>query len=139
MRVEQYSIGFPPRIFKFKFGETVYSIGAIPLGGYVKIAGMIDESLDLEKMKEEIVELEDAIEEKNPEEIESEIGDIIFSVVNLARFRKVSAEDALRKTINKFISRFQYIEEKLAKMGRTVYQSSLQEMDQLWEESKNHL
>jgi len=93
----------------------------------------------LEKMKEEIVELEDAIEEKNPEEIESEIGDIIFSVVNLARFRKVSAEDALRKTINKFISRFQYIEEKLAKMGRTVYQSSLQEMDQLWEESKNHL
>ena len=53
MKVEQYSIGFPPRIFKFKFGETVYSIGAIPLGGYVKISGMIDESLDLEKMKEE--------------------------------------------------------------------------------------
>ncbi len=53
MKVEQYSIGFPPRIFKFTYGETVYSIGAIPLGGYVKIAGMIDESLDLEKMKEE--------------------------------------------------------------------------------------
>jgi regulator of sigma E protease len=53
MRVEQYSIGFPPRIFKFKYGETVYSIGAIPLGGYVKIAGMIDESLDLKTMSEE--------------------------------------------------------------------------------------
>ncbi len=53
MRVEQYSIGFPPKIFKFTYGETVYSIGAIPLGGYVKISGMIDESLDLEKMKEE--------------------------------------------------------------------------------------
>ena len=52
MRVEQYSIGFPPRIFKFRFGETVYSIGAIPLGGYVKISGMIDESLDLSKLKE---------------------------------------------------------------------------------------
>jgi len=53
MRVEQYSIGFPPRIFKFKYGETIYSIGAIPLGGYVKIAGMIDESLDLKTMSEE--------------------------------------------------------------------------------------
>lgn len=53
MRVEQYSIGFPPRIFKFKYGETVYSIGAIPLGGYVKIAGMIDESLDIKTMSEE--------------------------------------------------------------------------------------
>lgn len=53
MRVEQYSIGFPPRIFKFNWGETVYSIGAIPLGGYVKISGMIDESLDLKTMNEE--------------------------------------------------------------------------------------
>jgi regulator of sigma E protease len=53
MRVEQYSIGFPPRIFKFKYGETEYSIGAIPLGGYVKISGMIDESMDLKSMSEE--------------------------------------------------------------------------------------
>ena len=53
MRVEQYSIGFPPKIFGMKFGETEYSIGAIPLGGFVKISGMIDESLDTEKLKEE--------------------------------------------------------------------------------------
>ena len=53
MRVEQYSIGFPPKIFKIKWGETVYSIGAIPLGGYVKISGMIDESLDVKTMAEE--------------------------------------------------------------------------------------
>ena len=53
MRVEQYSIGFPPKIFGVKYGETVYSLGAIPLGGFVKISGMIDESLDTEKMKEE--------------------------------------------------------------------------------------
>jgi regulator of sigma E protease len=46
MRVEQYSIGFPPKIFSFKWGETVYSLSAIPLGGFVKISGMIDESLD---------------------------------------------------------------------------------------------
>jgi len=53
MRVEQYSIGFPPKIFGVKWKDTVYSIGAIPLGGFVKISGMIDESLDTEKMKEE--------------------------------------------------------------------------------------
>ncbi len=53
MKVEQFSIGFPPKIFGFKYGETVYSIGAIPLGGFVKITGMIDESLDTEAMKEE--------------------------------------------------------------------------------------
>ncbi|MEN8247415.1 MAG: RIP metalloprotease RseP [Bacteroidota bacterium] len=50
MRVEKYSIGFPPKIFGFQYGETEYSIGAIPLGGYVKISGMIDESMDKEAM-----------------------------------------------------------------------------------------
>lgn len=53
MRVEQYSIGFPPKIFKFKWGETEYSLGAIPLGGFVKISGMVDESLDTEGLSEE--------------------------------------------------------------------------------------
>jgi regulator of sigma E protease len=53
MRVESYTIGFPPRIFYFKWGETEYGIGALPLGGSVKIAGMIDESLDTEHLKQE--------------------------------------------------------------------------------------
>lgn len=53
MRVEKYSIGFPPKLFGVKYGETEYSLGAIPLGGFVKISGMVDESLDLEKLKEE--------------------------------------------------------------------------------------
>jgi len=53
MRVEQFSIGFPPKIFGFRYKDTVYSIGAIPLGGFVKISGMIDESLDLNTMKED--------------------------------------------------------------------------------------
>jgi regulator of sigma E protease len=51
MRVEQFSIGFPPKIWSFKKGETEYALSAIPLGGYVKISGMIDESLDTEAMK----------------------------------------------------------------------------------------
>lgn len=53
MRVEQFSIGFPPKIFGVKYGETEYSIGAIPLGGFVKITGMVDESLDTEHLNEE--------------------------------------------------------------------------------------
>lgn len=58
MKVEQYSIGFPPKIFGVKYGETEYSVGAIPLGGYVKISGMIDESLDTKHLKEEPEEYE---------------------------------------------------------------------------------
>ncbi len=53
MRVEQFSIGFPPKIFSFKKGDTEYALSAIPLGGYVKISGMIDESMDTEAMKQE--------------------------------------------------------------------------------------
>lgn len=52
IRVERYSIGFPPKIFGFRWGETEYTLGALPLGGYVKIAGMIDESLDTDYIKE---------------------------------------------------------------------------------------
>lgn len=53
MRVEKFSIGFPPKIWGFQYGETEYSVGAIPLGGFVKISGMIDESLDTENLSEE--------------------------------------------------------------------------------------
>src|SRR5262245_42422600 len=52
MRVEQFSIGFQPKLWSFRKGETEYAISAIPLGGYVKISGMIDESLDTEQMKQ---------------------------------------------------------------------------------------
>ncbi|HFE65241.1 MAG TPA: nucleoside triphosphate pyrophosphohydrolase, partial [Caldithrix sp.] len=81
----------------------------------------------------------EALQQKNQEEVENEMGDLLFSIVNLSRFRNVSAEDALRKTTNKFIARFQYIEKRLAKMNRSVYDSNLKEMDQLWEESKTKL
>ncbi|MEO9965515.1 MAG: RIP metalloprotease RseP [Reichenbachiella sp.] len=58
MRVEKYSIGFPPKIWGFQYGETEYSFGAIPLGGFVKISGMIDESLDTETLSQEPEEWE---------------------------------------------------------------------------------
>lgn len=53
MRVEKFFIGFPPKITGFKYGETEYALGAVPLGGFVKISGMIDESLDTKQMKSE--------------------------------------------------------------------------------------
>mgnify|MGYP001817443542 CR=1 FL=1 len=58
MRVEQFSIGFPPKLFSFNYGETEYALSLIPLGGYVKISGMIDESMDVEAMKVEPKEWE---------------------------------------------------------------------------------
>jgi MazG family protein len=93
----------------------------------------------IEKVKEEISELETAILRMSPEEIENELGDLLFSIVNLARYQKLNAEDALRKSINKFVARFQYIEKKLSENKKTIYHSSLKEMDRLWEESKNEI
>lgn len=93
----------------------------------------------IEKIKEELQELEKAISEENPEELENELGDMLFTLVNLARYHHVSAEDCLRATINKFIARFQYIERKLKENHKSIYNSSLEEMDKLWEESKNQI
>ena len=90
-----------------------------------------------EKIREETTELEKAIENGIEEDIENEIGDILFSVVNLARFCNINAENASRRTTNKFISRFQYIEQKLLERGKSIYNSSLEEMDKLWEEAKS--
>jgi MazG family protein len=92
-----------------------------------------------DKIKEEISELEQAMKEKNQEAIEFELGDFFFSLVNFSRFQNISAEDALRKSIDKFTSRFQYVERRLKELNKSVYDSSLEEMDTLWEESKNKI
>lgn len=93
----------------------------------------------LKKIREEISELETGMKNQDKEEIEGEMGDLIFSLVNLCRFKKINAEDALRRTSEKFIARFQYIEQKLGEKDRSVYQSSLEEMDKLWEEAKEKI
>ena len=93
----------------------------------------------LEKIKEEVAELEQSLKEKNHEAVEFEMGDLLFSLVNFARFQDISAEDSLRKSINKFVSRFQYIEKRLKDLNKTIYNSSLEEMDALWEESKHKI
>jgi tetrapyrrole methylase family protein / MazG family protein len=86
-----------------------------------------------EKMDEEIAELRDAQTAGDQEHIHEEIGDLLFTIVNIARFFSVDPEDALRATTNKFITRFNYIEE-----NTDVRSADLEEMDKLWNEAKNN-
>ncbi len=90
----------------------------------------------LEKVEEETAEFKEALENKNPEEIENEFGDMLFALVNLSRFIQVSPEDALRKTISRFIARFQHIEEYAARQQVELHTLTLEEMDRLWNEAK---
>lgn len=87
----------------------------------------------IDKLHEELAELEGA---RAPGETESEIGDLLFVIVNLARFYKVDPEQALRKTNAKFRERFAYIEERLAARGKTPRDSNIEEMERLWQEAK---
>lgn len=93
----------------------------------------------LKKLDEEIKEFKNALEGKQREEIEDELGDIFFMLVNISRFVGINPEDALRRTISKFISRFRYIEMKAADQGRKILDMTLDEMDQLWEEAKERV
>jgi len=93
----------------------------------------------LEKLGEELKELAEARQNANREELEGELGDLLFVLVNLARFLKVDPEQALRKTNRKFRDRFGYVESKLKQAGRTPGDASLEEMDALWNEAKRNL
>jgi tetrapyrrole methylase family protein/MazG family protein len=88
------------------------------------------------KLEEELHEFRQAVQGKDKKEIEEELGDIFFVLVNLSRWVGVNAEEALRKTISKFISRFRYIEMKAAENGRKLEEMTLEEMDALWDEAK---
>ncbi len=88
------------------------------------------------KLDEELKEFKNAFEIKKQDDIEDELGDIFFMLVNISRFIGVNPEDALRKTISKFISRFRYIEMKAADQGRRLSDMKLYEMDRLWDEAK---
>lgn len=90
----------------------------------------------LKKLDEELREFKEVLGAKRQEEIEDELGDIFFMLVNISRFVGVNPEDALRKTISKFISRFRYIEMRAADQGKKLTDMTLEEMDQLWEEAK---
>ena len=89
-----------------------------------------------EKVKEELQEFKDEIDNGNKDAMESEFGDVLFSMVNYARFLKINPENALERTNKKFSKRFQYLEEKAQAINKPLKDMTLAEMDVLWEEAK---
>lgn len=90
----------------------------------------------LDKVREETKELEEAFAGGTPDRVSEEIGDLLFSVVNLARHASVEAEEALEASTAKFRDRFRFIERELGRRGTSPASASMEEMDRLWEESK---
>ena len=92
---------------------------------------------EIEEMhREEVKSQKSKVKDEVNEELENEIGDVFFALVNYARFLKINPENALRKTNSKFIKRFNYIEKKLKENGKNINESNLEEMDVYWNESK---
>jgi XTP/dITP diphosphohydrolase len=89
-----------------------------------------------EKVKEELSELQEEVNAGNKDKLEAEFGDVLFSIVNYARFLDINPENALERTNKKFIKRFQYLEVKAKDHNRTLKEMSLAEMDVYWEEAK---
>jgi len=90
----------------------------------------------LDKLTEELGEFKEAIANHSTIAIEDELGDLLFSIVNVARYLDANPELALQNTTNKFIQRFKYIEERAQELGQELDKMSLAEMDQLWDEAK---
>ncbi len=88
------------------------------------------------KVLEELHEFEEALTAADQVQMEAELGDLLFAIVNLGRFVSLDPEEALRKTINRFQTRFSHIEERLHVAGRHLQDASLEEMEQLWQEAK---
>ena len=88
------------------------------------------------KVKEELNEFENEVAQNNVAAMEDEFGDVLFSMINYARFLKINPENALERTNKKFIKRFQYLERKAEELGKSLHSMSLKEMDVFWEEAK---
>ncbi|EIJ40186.1 nucleoside triphosphate pyrophosphohydrolase [Galbibacter orientalis] len=89
-----------------------------------------------EKLQEELGEFQEEVNKRDQDKMEAEFGDVLFSMINYARFLKINPEDALERTNKKFISRFQYLESKAKNMGKSLGDMTLAEMDVFWEEAK---
>ena len=89
-----------------------------------------------EKVQEELQEFREEIEAGNQEKMEAEFGDVLFSMINYARFLNINPEDALERTNKKFIKRFQYLESKAEELGKSLSDMTLAEMDVFWNEAK---
>jgi XTP/dITP diphosphohydrolase len=89
-----------------------------------------------EKVKEELSEFESEVKEKNQKNAEKEFGDILFSLINYARFLDINPEDALEQTNQKFIRRFAHMESRVREQGKNIADCKLDELDQYWNEAK---
>ncbi|HUH27053.1 nucleoside triphosphate pyrophosphohydrolase [Gelidibacter sp.] len=89
-----------------------------------------------EKVEEELNELKIEVANGDADKMESELGDVLFSIINYARFLKINPENALERTNKKFIKRFQYLEAKSREINKSLSEMSLLEMDVYWEEAK---
>ena len=96
---------------------------------------MLNERL-VNKVKEELDEFETEVCQADPEKMEAEFGDLLFSMINAARLYGINPENALEKTNRKFIQRFGYVEEQAKAKGKKMQDMTLEEMEQLWEEAK---
>jgi len=88
------------------------------------------------KIEEELREFKEVIPAGDRHKIEAEFGDLLFTLANVGRFIQINPEEALRKSISKFVTRFQYMEKVLFKRKKSLKEASLREMDQIWEEAK---
>ena len=91
-----------------------------------------------DKVYEEFGELKEEISHMDTDKMEAEFGDLMFSIINAARLYKINPENALERTNQKFIRRFNYLEEHTIKQGRDLKSMSLAEMDEIWNEAKKH-
>ena len=91
----------------------------------------------LDKVKEEYAELKQEISANDKEKAEQELGDLLFSIINVARLYKIHPDDALERTNKKFIRRFNYVEEAALNQGKQLKDMTLEEMDSLWNEAKS--
>ena len=90
----------------------------------------------IDKLKEELEELRVEVQAQDQDKMEAEFGDVLFSLINYARFLKINPENALERTNKKFIKRFQYLEEKAKEKNKPLTEMTLAEMDVFWEEAK---
>ncbi len=91
------------------------------------------------KVQEEMIELQTEVEKKDFSKIENEFGDLLFSLINYARFLKINPDTSLERTNQKFINRFNYIEQKAREQGKEFNEMSLSQMESLWTEAKSKL
>jgi len=124
--LDDIPVSFPAIQMSLKMQERVRKVGF----------DWPDMSECMDKVNEEIDEFKNAVETNDTHEIEHELGDVFFALINLSRFLKVNPDEALRKANKRFHKRFTYIEQRLSERGLPSEDATLSEMEELWQEAK---